>query len=130
VTIYPRSRPAQPGLLRVFFGIKKTKHARRFDEPVVLGDGTARCIALRLQDIFLLQDGVAPNAIAVVVLRLHQRVTEAAVLRESTRKIFPSGVIWRGMSDRSGSGSLTGPSVGAACRLIARVGLGADLNAR
>jgi hypothetical protein len=99
MSIHARAQ-ASPALLRHALCIEMTQHAGCLNKLAVLKDGPACGVAFLHQDVFLLQDGMSPDLVAVVPLWLHQRVTSAAVLRESTRSTFPSGVIWRGMSEK------------------------------
>src|SRR5437868_7953798 len=77
MTVDPRAGPFEPRFARFVLGIEHAEHARRFDEPIVLRDRAARREAFGLQDLVLLQDGVAPDLVAVIALRFHYRVTFA-----------------------------------------------------
>jgi hypothetical protein len=68
VAIDPRASPVKPGMLRFLFGIELAKDARTFNKLIASCDGSAGSVPLRLQDIFLLQDSVAPDAVPPIAL--------------------------------------------------------------
>ena len=107
---------ASPALLRLSLRVEVTQHSGCLNKLAVLKDAPTCRVAFPHQDVFLLQDGMSPDLVAVVPLWLHQRVISAAVLRESTRSTFPSGVIWRGMSKKSGALPGVIASLGAGAR--------------
>ena len=68
MAIDPRPSPVKPGLLRFLFGIEMAKDARAFNDFVAPSDGPASSVPRRLQDIFLLQDSVTPDAVPLKAL--------------------------------------------------------------
>ena len=70
VAVDPRTGPAEASVLCFLFCVEKAKDARCLNQPVVSGNGATRRVLLGLQNVCLLEDCVAPDAVAVFKYRI------------------------------------------------------------
>jgi len=71
MAIDPGARPGKPSLSSILVSLKAAENTRRLNDLCVLRDGSTRRVPFGFKDIHLLENGVPPDGISLVIFSLH-----------------------------------------------------------